>query len=805
MNPVVFRLLFLFSFSIGIHGSNAQVQSVNMSGLVRKKIDRSPLSFANVVIKSAKDSSFITGTITNDEGRFIISNLKPGSYLIESSHAGYQTNITSIYVGSLSPNIDIASLDMVPYADMMEHINIRGNRSAISADLEKKTFSVSDNISGVGGSILQAMQNLPGVTIQDGKIFLRGSDKVAVLMDGKQTAMTGFGSQSGLDNLPASAIQRIEIINNPNARFDANGNAGVINIILRKNDEKGWNAKLGFSSGLGSLWVRKDNLPTIRPQYTLTPKINPSFSINRRKERLNIFFQADNLYTETLNKNEYADRYYDDGTVIRGQLKRNRNTNFLTTKSGVDWYLNPNSTLTFSGLFGTEKIIDRGDQPFFNGDLSKRLRLWQFLEDELKTTVMASAAFRHAFKEAGHQFNLAFNYTFHREDEQYFYDNILASGTGKDAFKLLSDEQVFDLTGDYVKPLKQGRMEAGFKVRRRTIPTNMDFRPGLNSILDIDAGGWADYREIIPAVYGNYVLEKEYWEAELGMRMEYVAINYDVNPNHRTYKSDGYHYTQPFPSLRLAYKFDAGNKISIFYNRRVDRPNEVDIRIFPKYDDAEIIKVGNPGLRPQFTNSIELGYKKTWPGGSLYTAAFHRFSEGTITRISSILPGSSLIYAIFQNAGKSRNTGVEMILDHKPSSKYSFSLNATLYRNEIDSFSVRNLYPRAHQFSAEKQRIMSGNIKWNNIFRLSKGWEFQTSAVYMAPDIIPQGKIYARLSIDAGLKKTFRNKKNECFLNATDIAGTYSIRRKINGAGFYYTSHDYYETQVIKIGYTHAF
>jgi outer membrane receptor protein involved in Fe transport len=459
--------------------------------------------------------------------------------------------------------------------------------------------------------------------------------------------------------------------------------------------------------------------------------------------------------------------------------------------------------LTFSGLFGSEKIIDRGDQPFFNADLSKRQRLWQFLEDELKTTVMASSVFRHSFKEAGHLINLAFNYTFHREDEQYFYDNIIASGTGTDAFKLLSDEQVFDLTGDYIKPMKHGKAEAGFKARIRSIPTDMDFRPGLNSILDLDAGGWANYREIIPAIYGNYVIEKQYWEAEMGVRMEYVSINYDVNPNHRTYKSDGYHYTEPFPSLRMAYKFDAGNKVSFFYNRRVDRPNEVDIRIFPKYDDAEIIKVGNPGLRPQFTNSIELGYKRSWPGGSLYTAGFYRFSDGTITRISSIVPGSPLIYAIFQNAGKSRNTGLETILDHKFTSRYSFSLNATVYHHEIDAFSVSNRYPREHQFTSDQQSIVSGNIKWNQFLRGSNGWEFQTSVVYIAPDIIPQGKIYARLSIDAGLKRSFRNKKSECFLNATDIAGTFSIRRKIYGAGFFYTSNDYYETQAVKIGYHH--
>ena len=295
---------------------------------------------------------------------------------------------------------------------------------------------------------------------------------------------------------------------------------------------------------------------------------------------------------------------------------------------------------------------------------------------------MATANYQHKFIEAGHFLNIGFNYTFHREDEKYFYDNFLPTSTGTDAFKLLSDEQVYDLNLDYIKPLKYGRIETGIKFRNRNIPTNMQFIPGVNSVLDINAGGWATYNELIPAVYGNYIFENKQWEAEIGLRVEYVKIQYDVNPDHIVYKSDGYNYTQPFPNLRLGYKLDENNKISFFYNRRVDRPNEVDIRIFPKYDDAEIIKVGNPALRPQFTNSIEWGYKKSWLKGSLYNAFYHRFADGTITRISSTVPPSNLIYAIFQNANKSYNTGVEMVLEQEVSKLYSFNINLNGYRNQ---------------------------------------------------------------------------------------------------------------------------
>lgn len=803
MNKI--RLFFVLISIIAASVANAQVSSVTISGIVKNKADKSAIPYVNVVVKNEKDSVFVAGTVTNDEGRFSIANIKPGNYRLEVSFMGFKNKEQPLFVGSLSAFLDIPIIELEEASTVLEGVTISAKASDVSSKLDKKTYSVADNISQSGGSVLQSMQNLPGVTMQDGKVQLRGNDKVTVLIDGKQTALTGFGSQTGLDNIPSSAIDKIEIINNPSSKYDANGNAGIINIIMKKNKQNGFNGKVGLTSGLGSLWVRKENLPTIRPQYTFTPKINPSLSLNYRKDKVNIFLQADNLYTETLNKNEFVTRHYDDGTVINSQLKRNRNTNFLTTKAGVDWNIDEQNTLTVSGMYGSEKIIDRGDQPFFNGDISGWLRLWQFLEDELKTTAMATAAYQHKFKEAGHLLNIGFNYTFHREDEQYFYDNYLPSSTGTDAFKLLSDEQVYDFNIDYIKPLKYGRIETGIKLRNRSIPTNMEFRPGANSVLDMDAGGWANYKELIPAIYGNYVFENEKWEAELGLRMEYVKIQYDVNPNHSTYKSDGYHYTQPFPNMRLAYKLNDNNKLSVFYNRRVDRPNEVDIRIFPKYDDAEIIKVGNPALRPQFTNSIELGYKNTWNSGYFYSALYHRFADGTITRISSTVPGSTLIYAIFQNAGKSYNTGLEAILNQKVSDVYSFNINGNLYRNQINAFTVQNLYPEPNTFSADQQSAISGNLKLNNTFRFAKGWDAQLTAVYLAPDIIPQGKILSRFSVDAGLKKSVQKGKGEIFFNATDLLNTMVIKRKIDGMGFHYTSDDYYETQVIRLGYNYKF
>jgi len=269
LKKIVFLLLILISVSF----IKAQVSNVTISGIVKDKFDKKNLAYANIVLKKASDATFVAGTITNEEGRFSLEGVKPDNYHLEISISGYTFQNQNLFIGSLSEFIEIPIIELensssTKETKIEEVILSSSKKNEISNQMDKKVYSVADNISQSGGSVLQSMQNLPVVTVQDGKVQLRGNDKITVLIDGKQTALTGFGSQTGLDNIPASSIDRIEIINNPSSKYDANGNAGIINIIMKKNTKNGWNGKVGFTYGTGSLWVRQENLPTIRDQYT---------------------------------------------------------------------------------------------------------------------------------------------------------------------------------------------------------------------------------------------------------------------------------------------------------------------------------------------------------------------------------------------------------------------------------------------------------------------------------------------------------------------------------------------------------
>lgn len=257
--------------------------------------------------------------------------------------------------------------------------------------------------------------------------------------------------------------------------------------------------------------------------------------------------------------------------------------------------------------------------------------------------------------------------------------------------------------------------------------------------------------------------------------------------------------------MRATWLISDRSRVSVFYNRRVDRPEEKNLRTFPTYASPEILSMGNPNLQPQFTQSVELGFRQSWDGGYLYTAAYHRMSTDILTKIITEVPSSNLLAEVDQNADKGQNTGIELVFNQQLGSKLRLNANGNIYRNKIGAFSIVNAYPSNISYTGEEQSIVAGNAKLNLIAKLPKDTELQVTGIYLAPDIIPQGKILSRYSIDAGLTKKIQNGKGELFINASDILNTLVMRYEIEGSTFKLRSDDYYETQVVRVGYMYRF
>ncbi|MCH7414938.1 TonB-dependent receptor [Belliella sp. R4-6] len=781
-------------------------QNVVVSGMIKDEKDKSPLAYVNIIVLSSADSSFISGTVSSDEGRFSLPAIKSGKYIINYSFVGYSSKSNFLEIGRLSDYLDLGNILLSENSEELQEVIVSGQREEVSSALDKKTFTLEDNISQLGGSVLQSLQNLPGITIdQNGTVFLRGSDKVAILLDGKQTAITGIGAQSGLENFPASSIEKIEIINNPSSKFDATGNAGVINIIFKKEKEEGWNGKVGMIGGLGNMIEKRESLAGLRDQYRFTPKLNPSASLNYRKGNINVFFQGDVLWHKQMMKSEFTDRVFDDGTQIRQQYIENRTQPIYNLKTGFDWNPNERHSITFSGLFNYREYTDLGDILYENAVTDQRQRLWQYFENEVNQTLFASITHRYNFKQPGHHLTSAFNYSFRRKDEVFFFTNEELDFVGTDTTALIADENIYDLTLDYQKPLRAGRMELGTKQRARVFPNLITFSPGNNSILDPGLAGSAEYQEWLSAVYGNYIHEKNNWELEAGLRVEYVKVDYLVDPNHAVFESAGFDYFEPFPSLRATYNINPQSNFSVFYNRRVDRPEEKNLRAFPTYADPEILSIGNPTLVPQFTQSVEVGYKQSYDLGYFYGAVYHRASTNILTRITTEIPGSNRLVTIDQNADRGWNSGVELVLSQKIGEKFTLNANTNVYQNRIGAFSLENAYPTDITFSRNEESAITGNVKINGLFKLANSLNIQLSAIYLAPDIVPQGKILARYHVDGGVNKKIQDGNGELFFNASDIFNTLIIRYRLEGNNFTLRSNDYFETQVFRFGYSYRF
>ena len=467
------------------------------------------------------------------------------------------------------------------------------------------------------------------------------------------------------------------------------------------------------------------------------------------------------------------------------------------------------NTITVSGIYDWESHVDTAQVPYIDMDTWKRYRIWHWNEEEITGYMNYSLNFNHKFAEPGHELDARVQYTKGWEDESYFLNDSSAIRQGKDATHILATEHTTNITLDYVKPLRSGRLEAGTKLQWRRLPVEYTITPGSNSIIYPGMGDWSDWGEDIYAGYINYIYEKPKFDIEGGLRAENTSVFYTIDPANIYYpNNDSYSYFELYPNIRLTFKMNENNRISAFYNRRVDRPGEPELRIFPKYDDPELLKVGNPYLRPQFTQTFEIAYKRLWESGSVFLSGYHRIIEDAFQRIYSIdesNPDYSIINKIYQNTGSAQNTGIELVFSQNIKDFWKLSGSFNGYNNEIDAYSGILYFPYERAFSIDATADKTWDAKLNNSFKMKNDWEIQLTGVYYAAKNIPQGKQLARSSIDLGIKKAILQGNGEITFSFSDIFNNFGIRQKYNGDGFTVLYENYYETQVARIGFKYRF
>ncbi len=320
---------------------------------------------------------------------------------------------------------------------------------------------------------------------------------------------------------------------------------------------------------------------------------------------------------------------------------------------------------------------------------------------------------------------------------------------------------------------------------------------------------WSDWGEDMAALYANWVFEKAKFDVEAGLRAEYTCVFYDISPDNIYYPSnDSYDYFDLFPNVRLAWKINKSNRLSVFYNRRIDRPGEDILRIFPKYNDPELLKVGSPYLRPQYTQSAELAYKYIWNSGSVFVSGYYKIIKDPYMRIYAVDEQSgsgNIINKVYENTGEATNAGTEVIIDQRIGKFWKVSGSFNWYHNSIAAYSGTLYFPYERPFSIAKSSDNTWYAKINNQFNIGSNSQIQLTGVYYAPVNIPQGKRYERGSIDAGFKQSLMHGKLELTVSMSDIFNTMGIKEEVRNDGFRAVYENYYETQIVNIGAKYKF
>ena len=783
--------------------SFAQEGTAILAGRILDDADGAPLSFATILVENAQGEP-LSGVLAEENGRFVIGGLAPGSYTIEVLFPGFFPLEAEVIVSELNQSYDLGDVRLLRELNLEQEITVTAEKIR-AAGIQTEVFRIDEGATQSTGTLLDAMRNLPGVTVdQDGRVSLRGSDQVSILIDGRQSSLTGFGSQRGLDSVSAANVEAIEIIHNPSASFDAAGMAGIINIIYKKQQRMGLSGDLGFSVGMGRFSKQRSDLPTDLGSFSNNGKVTPSVSLNYNTERVRSFVQTEVLVQDDLPNNEFTTRFYDDGRVIESQVPENREQIHYIVRAGTDFAVGDSNTLSVSGIYDFETHTDRAQVPYILASTGERARFWFWQEEEDTGFANISFDFRREFSTPGHELNLNLQYTRGWEDEAYFLNEESQVRIGTDFTHLVAQENTLPLSLDYERPLSSGRLELGTKLQTRWLPITYDVDRGVQSVIYEGLGDYSDWEEDIYAAYVNWVRVKASHSLEAGVRIEQTNVAYTIPEDNIYYESsDAYDYFEVFPNVKFTYRLSDENQVIAAYNRRIDRPGEPELRIFPKYDDPELLKVGNPYLRPQLTNVFEIGYRQSWEWGFVSTAFYHRDISDAFQRILAV-DDSSLAYdivnRIFENAGNSTQTGVGVIAERQIRAPWRLSGSANWFRNDIDALETELLFPTRRRFVLAASRANTWDFTINNQVQLPRAGELQLSYIHYAGRNVPQGRERARSSLDLAATWPIMSGRAELLFTFRDIFNNFAVQQEVDGQGFTALYQNLLETQVASIG-----
>jgi outer membrane receptor for ferrienterochelin and colicin len=731
-------VFFLFSLT-----TFAQDYDVRVKGVVIDSVNASPIPYVTVLLRNKDNNAVIDGATTDEQGKFtIMSNTT--SFLVEVKFMQYNTKTITDF--DQNNPIDLGEIKLSPLVKEIKGIEVRAEKSTLEFELDKRVFNIGKDISSTGMGALDVLNNVPSVNVDiDGSISLRNNAGVQILINGKPSVLADQGS-GALGSITADQIDRIEVITNPSAKYEAEGSAGIINIILKRENKKGLNGSISINTG----WPHNHSIGS---------------SMNYRTEKFNFFTQFGAGYrsipeyfnTENINNQ--------DGSIVRSDGINFRNENFYNITLGADYLINDYNTLTFSGSFAYE-IEDQPSMTRFVFTDSSNNTIAEWEREEVTSALNPKW-----------EYDLQYAKEFRNNEEH----KLIISGLGRYFGKDLSsdftnrtisgtnpavDQQTFtnflqaDYTFklDYTNPITEKiTLETGAQYVINDVGNDY-------AVLDFDMGEWVvdsnltnnfQFIQQVLGIYSTVAYEGEKWGVKLGLRGENTVLNtLLVNTNERNDQL----YTNLFPTLHTSYKISKRYSLQAGYSRRIYRPRLWDLNPFFNIRNNFNIRQGNPNLLPEFTDSYELTGIFIFDQFTLNSSFYHLFTSDVIERVAFFDGNVSITTP--RNIGTSATTGAEI------NAKYKATKWLTILSDFNYGYFVRrgNFNEQDFDFSGDKYTF---ELKTN--FKLKHGFEIELSGEFQSGFETVQGFRSGFAFMDAGIRKKINDGKFVLNLSVRDI------------------------------------
>ncbi|MDP4238599.1 MAG: TonB-dependent receptor [Bacteroidota bacterium] len=799
----IFSFLLLFSLAFPLWAA------VSIKGSIVDAGDQTPLDFVNVTLFKQGSKKPITLVSTDTNGSFVIPTVENGKYNLRISYVGYNTVNKVIEVNSSHVNLGVIKMDAD--SKKLGEVEVVGQSAQMHFDVDKKVFNVDQNIAAAGGSATDVLKNIPSVTVDDqGNVALRKDGNVEVWINGKASGLTADNRAQVLQQLPAESIESIEVMTNPSAKYNPEGSAGIINIVMKKNHKAGYYGSV--SAGLTS----PDNGKLGK---NLGASIN--YSSNKVDAYVNLGYRAMSFQGGgTTNRRNFVGK---DTTLLNQTNTMGTSFSGLFMRAGVDYHLDSKNTLSLSGFGmagdGNQNTFIHNRQTDLATDPANLLR--NYTQDNTgsgnRPSLNMNLDYHHDFDKKGSGINANVSYSAHKRDGNGTYDqnDLITKAESNINQNTTSNNTEFEAKVDYTNKLSEtSKLEAGWQsdVSNRLSSTSGTNNPTASNglLIPTDISTYYDnfnYNEQIHAGYLTYGNRFDKLNFQLGMRAEYFrkgsTNTYKVGNTERdtvqVIPQKGLFHI--FPSFYLSYSLSANDELQFNYSNRVNRPRGQQINPFKNYSDSTNITYGNPNLAPQYSSSLELNYIKTLGAQTLSASVYYHSTDNVIQNVRFLHDG--VMQSTYLNIANSQNTGLELISKNRVFRILNLTSTLNLYYSKLDSATFVSPYDQRVFVPGQSNFSWSANVMAN--FMLSKTFSGQITGNYSSPQLIAQGTQNAKYTVDLGVRQTFMNRNLSLSLNVRDLFNSDRGNQTTSGSGFTQTTTSYFHGRMYGLTLSYNF